>query len=394
MRVYKRLVKNCWTNCQFVWAIQRIALRFDNLFVDPFYENGATKTAVYKTIPSVICTRLYHSAAQCPNNAQILPVKPTPPTPASLTNSQTLPWMGVALMAHTGWGAYPVLARYLQTNSQLPTMSLLALGNFIGLVVITMLLWPRLHRDSFRHPLLAVFGAIVVLRGVTNFLAARYTLSIYVQLITQMTPFLVALLSLTLLRERLPRYTGRAITLCLAGAILMMSGNIDLADALPDPNRQDGLGITLALVSSLALALYMILVRQSAQRAVPSEAMNVVQLFSLFIFSLPVSLALGEDWSRYATLETADWLVFLSFVLGVLVFSNLGQIGALRRLGAPLVSSLLAWRLVGALIVGALLLDERLTSIWQMAGAGLVLITITWYLWQQQSRRLKEKVVG
>ena len=289
-------------------------------------------------------------------------------------------------MAHTGWGAYPVLARYLQTNSQLPTMSLLALGNLVGLIVITLLLWPRLHRHSFRHPLLGLFAVIVVLRGVTNFLAARYTLSIYVQLITQMTPFLVALLSLTLLRERLPRYTGRAITLCLAGAVLMMSGNIDLADTLPDPNRRDWLGITLSLVSSLALALYMLLVRHSAQRAVPGEAMNVVQLLALFSFSLPVSLALGEDWGRYLTLGTADWLVFIAFVLGVLVISNLGQIGALRRLGAPLVSSLLAWRLMGALFIGAILLDERLTSVWQVAGAGLVLVTITWYLWQQQKR--------
>ncbi len=279
-----------------------------------------------------------------------------------------------------------MLARYLQTSSQLPTMSLLALGNLVGLVVITLLLWPRLHRHSFRHPLLGLFAAIVVVRGVTNFLAARYTLSIYVQLITQMTPFLVALLSLTLLRERLPRYTGRAITLCLAGAVLMMSGNIDLTDALPDPNRRDWLGITLSLVSSLALALYMLLVRHSARRAVPGEAMNVVQLLALFSFSLPVSLALGEDWGRYLTLETTDWLVFIAFVLGVLVISNLGQIGALRRLGAPLVSSLLAWRLVGALLIGALLLDERLTSVWQVVGAGLVLMTITWYLWQQQKR--------
>jgi drug/metabolite transporter (DMT)-like permease len=326
---------------------------------------------------------LYHSPVQKPNKA--LSVKPAP---ATAPYSHTLPWMSVALIAHTGWGAYPVLARYLQTNSQLPTMSLLALGNFIGLVIVTLLLWPRLHRRSFRHPLLGLFAAIVVLRGVTNFLAARYTLSIYVQLITQMTPFLVALLSLTLLRQRLPHHTGRAITLCLLGAVLMMSGNIDLTDALPDPNRQDWLGITLALISSLALAVYMLLVRHSAQRAVPGEAMNVVQLLALFSFSLPASLALGEDWSRYQVLETADWLVFAAFVLGVLVISNLGQIGALRRLGAPLVSSLLAWRLVGALLVGALLLDERLTSVWQLLGAGLVLVTITWYLWQQQKQAI------
>lgn len=79
----------------------------------------------------------------------------------------------------------------------------------------------------------------------------------------------------------------------------------------------------------------------------------------------------------------ADWLVFAAFSLGVLLGANLGQINALRYLGAPLVSSMLASRLVSALIVGALLLGERLTSLWQLLGAGVVLVTITWYLRQQ-----------
>jgi drug/metabolite transporter (DMT)-like permease len=49
-----------------------------------------------------------------------------------------------------------------------------------------------------------------------------------------------------------------------------------------------------------------------------------------------------------------------------------------------MVSSLLAWRLVSALIFAALLLDERLTSPWQLLGALIVLITVTWYLRQQR----------
>jgi hypothetical protein len=36
------------------------------------------------------------------------------------------------------------------------------------------------------------------------------------------------------------------------------------------------------------------------------------------------------------------------------------------------------------MVVGVLLLDERLTSPWQALGAGAVLVTITWYLWQQR----------
>ena len=293
-------------------------------------------------------------------------------------------WILVALAAHTGWGAYPVLARYLQTVSDLPSMSLLTLGNLLGLCLVALIWLPSMDKRAFGHSLLWVFGLIVVVRGLTNFLAARYTLSIYVQLITQMTPFLVALLSTALLHEKLPRYTGRAITLCSAGALLMMSGNIDLTGAAPDAYRLDWLGILLAGVSSLALAVYMIFVRRSVQHQVSGEALFVVHLLVLGGFSAVLSLGLDEEWSRWRQASLADWLVFAAFSLGVLVGANLGQIVALRRLGAPLVSSLLAWRLVSAMIVGVLLLDERLSSPWQVLGAGAVLVTITWYLWQQR----------
>jgi hypothetical protein len=36
-----------------------------------------------------------------------------------------------ALGSHTGWGANPVLARYLQTVSNLPTLSLLSVGHLL-----------------------------------------------------------------------------------------------------------------------------------------------------------------------------------------------------------------------------------------------------------------------
>jgi drug/metabolite transporter (DMT)-like permease len=52
-------------------------------------------------------------------------------------------------------------------------------------------------------------------------------------------------------------------------------------------------------------------------------------------------------------------------------------------LGAPLVSSVMAWRLIATLALAAILLGERLDSWWQALGAVVVLITITGYLWRQ-----------
>lgn len=295
------------------------------------------------------------------------------------------PWMVAALAAQTSWGAYPVLARYLQTVSRLPSMSILALGNGVALLLVTLLLWSRIEWRTLRTPLLLLFALIVVGRGVTNFLAARFTLSIYVQLITQLTPFLVALLSTAVFHEALPRYTGRALILCLLGAVLMMSGNIGVAVG-SGIGRNDWLGIGLAAFSSLLLASYMLIVRRSSDANVhiPGETLWLVQLFSLSFASGVISLLVGEDLGRWTTLAPFDWLIFAAIVLGVFVGANAGQISAIRHLGAPMVSSILSWRLVSALVLAAILLGERLTSRWQVVGAALVLLTITWYLWQQR----------
>ena len=43
----------------------------------------------------------------------------------------------------------------------------------------------------------------------------------------------------------------------------------------------------------------------------------------------------------------------------------------------------MAWRLIATLTLAALLLGEQLTSLWQVLGAAIVLVTITVYLRRQ-----------
>lgn len=305
------------------------------------------------------------------------------PADAARRPALTWGWMALALFAHTGWGAYPVLARYLQTVSLLPSMALLSLGNLIAVFVLAPFMLPRLDPAFLRAPAIWGFTLVVVLRAVTNILAARFTLAIYVQLITLMTPLLVALMSAGFFRERLPPYTWPAIGLSLLGSVLMMSGDLGGAGLGLSLGVDDLLGIGLALTSAVCLALYMILVPRTVTAAVPAEAVMLMQLVSLTVTCGAISLLIGEDWGRYAEISSFDWLIFLAFVLFVLLGANLSQIASLRRLGAPLVSSTMAWRLISTLTIAGLLLGEWLTSLWQVLGAVIVLTTITAYLWRQ-----------
>ena len=306
-------------------------------------------------------------------------------TPNKQNNQASISWnwLIAALAAQMGWGAYPVLLRYMQTVSGIPGLALLAAANFIVLIIAIILFWSRIDKSIFRLRIVWLFGLMVVVRGVSNLLATRFTLAVYAQLIYLMTPFIVALLSRLFLHEQLPRYLFRALAISLVGVLLVLSGSLSEVGVETAVTRNDLLGISLALVSTLSLALYMILTRRISSPKANGEGLLIVHLISLFAFSFLASLLLGEDWHSWETLGSTDWLVFAFICFGILLGANLGQIRSIQRLGAPLVSSMMAIRLVSALVFAALLLNERLTSIWQLIGAAIVIITLTWFLRRQ-----------
>ncbi len=301
-----------------------------------------------------------------------------------IEQKSNIPWLAATLYAQTAWGTFPVLVRYLQTITHLPSMSLISLGSFLALGVVGVFYFPRTGWRSFRSPKLIFFALIVVARGTSNILAARFTLAVYVQLINLLTPFLIAILSMVFLHEKLPRYTFRAMGLSVLGALLLMGSDLAGVASFPEANRTDWLGIVLALASVLFLAIYMVTVRGSSKVGVGSETMLLVQLFSLGCAAAVFSLSLGEDLSPWAAMQPFDWFIFALVVFGVWVGANMSQIGAICHLGAAVVGSAMPWRLISTLFLAALLLNERLTSVWQVAGVILVFVTVTWYLWRQR----------
>lgn len=293
-------------------------------------------------------------------------------------------WYAVALAAQTGWGIYPVLGRYLQTVAGLPSMSVLVLGGIPMTILMFAVILPRYGWRIYASRMLWFFGGVTVLRSITNILSQRFTQAIYVQLIGLLTPFLVVLLNRLFLKERTPRFTLPAILLTTVGALLMMSelgqdGGLTIA-----LTTSDWLGIGLALTSSFFLAMYMILVRRTVKTQASGVAILAFQTVLIQVTALSVGLLWGESWATWLSLGAKDWAVFVAYVLLVVLGANGLQIAAIRHLGAPMVSSLMGWRLVSTLAVGMLLLGEHLTSPWQAAGMILVLGTVTWYLSQQR----------
>ena len=113
-------------------------------------------------------------------------------------------WYAAALAGHTGWGIYPVLGRYLQTVAGVPSMSVLVLGGIPMTILFFAYVLPRYGWRIYAVPMLWAFGAVTVMRSITNILSQRFTLAIYVQLVGLLTPFLVVMLNWLSLREKPP----------------------------------------------------------------------------------------------------------------------------------------------------------------------------------------------
>ena len=127
--------------------------------------------------------------------------------------------MFLALISHTGWGIYPVLARYLQTVSQLPSMSLLITGNgLVSIVTLVIVIKRGRRRAILNIKALPIMIFVTVIRATTNLVSPKFTLAIYVQLMTLMAPFLVAIFNTLFLKEELPPRTVPAMLSAFVGA--------------------------------------------------------------------------------------------------------------------------------------------------------------------------------
>ncbi|MFN2303158.1 MAG: DMT family transporter, partial [Anaerolineales bacterium] len=228
-----------------------------------------------------------------------------------------------------------------------------------------------------------ILVSIVVVRTILQTFALRFTKAYLVQLINLLAPFLVVLLNRVFSKESLPKYIFIAITISLLGGGLMILGG-----KVNDPSRivfssTDWIGVVLAFLGTFGIAAYMVIVKRSHRIGLPFEVVYIAQIGTMSVLMAILSLVTEENWAPFLLMDWRAVLAFLSVAIGVEIGCKIGNIAVLRKLGAPLVSSMLALRLVAALFLGWIILGEQLESELQWVGAIIVVITITWFLSSQ-----------
>jgi len=298
-------------------------------------------------------------------------------------------WLVLSVGVQSAIGAGMVPVRYLQTVAGLPALALVALTDLVAFSIMSWQVIPKIDRRYWRSKTLWLLVVIVVLRTICLTFAARFTRVYIVQLISLLAPFLVYFLNRIFMNEPLPKYTVPSILLCLVGGVMMVFGGLahQTIDLLLTP--RDYLGILFAFLGTFGIAAYMLIVKRSDHINLPYEIVYISQIGTMMVLMAVLSLMLGEDWSPFIRMDWRAILAFLFIALGLEIGGKIGNIATLRKLGAPLVSSMLATRLVAALLVGWFVLGERLTSWMQWMGVVIVIVTVTGFIYNLNRSELR-----
>ena len=270
----------------------------------------------------------------------------------------------IGALAAAAYGTNPLFALPLYDAGMDPD-SVLLFRYLFAIPLLGAMLWFRgrslrvPHRDV---PLLFAMGILVALSSLTLFLSYNYMDAGIASTLLFVYPILVALIMAVGFKERFTLTTG----LC----ILLACGGIGLLYRSGDGSTLSLAGTLLVFVSALSYAIYIVAVRVSRLREIPTLAVTFyVLLFGLLLFVFRVdfgqALILPDRWHLWGNL--------LALALFPTAISFLCTTRAINLIGSTPTAILGALEPVTAVFFGVAVFGETLTL---RIGCGIVLIIV------------------
>ena len=217
---------------------------------------------------------------------------------------------------------------------------------------------------------------VIMLGGLMGFVVSQtltaeslnYTSPVYFSLIATLTPVAVMLMAALFIGERITGMKVLGVLLGIAGAVLMV-----VMGQTSGSGSNDLLGITLAILSVLTWAIYMIITRKVAQKYSPVTQMKYVFLISAIV---TVPLAWPElSEQRLYSAATFGWDGALEMAFIVLMATVLGYFlipYAMKYLSATTVSIYTNLQPMVASFVAIAIGQDRLT--WDKPVAAILVL--------------------
>lgn len=212
--------------------------------------------------------------------------------------------------------------------------------------------------------------------------ALDYTSPVYFSLIATLTPIAVMLCAALTIGERITSKKSVGVLLGIAGAVLMVLMSQSLGSG-----KNDLLGITLAILSVLTWAIYLIITRNVAEKYSPVTQMKYVFLISAIV-TVPIALPELPLNALYTSAWGWDGVAEMLFI--VVCATALGYFlipFAMKYLQATTVSIYTNLQPVIASFVAILLGQDLLT--WDKPVAGILVLLSAYIVTQASSSETK-----
>ena len=232
-----------------------------------------------------------------------------------------------------------------------------------------------------RDLLVIMFGGLMgfVISQTLTAWALDYTSPVYFSLIATLTPVAVMLTAALFIGERITSLKSLGVLLGIAGTVLMV-----FMSQASGSGSNDLLGISLAILSVLTWAIYMIITRKVAQKYTSMTQMKYVFLVSAIV-TVPIAWPELSDQKLYA-LSTLGWDGVAEMAFIVLMATVLGYFlipFSMRSLSATTVSVYTNLQPIVASFVAIIIGQDRLTwdkpiaALLVLASACIVTVTTT-----------------
>lgn len=272
--------------------------------------------------------------------------------------------LGASLVALSAasFGAMAIFARLaLAEGVDVPTMLFLRFAVAGGLLAVFMAVSGRPWPVGRNQRVLILMGAVgYVGQSFCFFSALGHASAGLVALLLYLYPFIVTVLGVLFLGERLTRLRLGAVLAALSGTALILGSGIDGSP----------LGIGFGLAAALIYSVYILVGGKVLREEDPLAAAAVVMLAAAAVFGVQMLLQVPAP----PTTPTG-WAAVIAIALVSTIVAMVGFFAGLRRLGAADAATLSTLEPVVTFVLAALVLGEPVGPL-QVLGGGIVLAAV------------------
>ena len=270
--------------------------------------------------------------------------------------------LNVALSA-TCFGAMAIFAKFAYLGGA-DVVAVLSMRFTIAAVVMWLVMrqrgigWPR--KANLR--LLMVMGGLCyVAQSFSFFSALNYASAALVALLLYLHPFIVTLFGARLFGQALTRVRIACVLTALAGTALVIG-----ADVSGQP-----LGVALGILAALLYSVYLLIGNRVMRNENPLAAATVVMISAAVVFCL-FALITRPAFPQTVT----SWAAVFAIAVVSTAIAMVTLFIGIRHLGAADAATLSTLEPLVTALLGALLLDERLSTVQWIGGLVIVVAVV------------------